>query len=47
VYHCNKNAYGTSGYGYGVLTNMIEKSKDTLTMEILPEETNFMELHYD
>jgi hypothetical protein len=47
VYHCNKNAYGTSGYGYGVLTNMIEKSKDTLMMEILPEETNFMELNYE
>jgi hypothetical protein len=47
VYHCNKNTYGTSGYGHGVLTNMIEKSKDTLTMEILPEETNFMELNYE
>jgi hypothetical protein len=47
VYVCNKVRYGTSGYGHGVLMNMIEKSKDTVRIEILPEETNFMELHYE
>ena len=35
------------GYGYGVLGNLITKSKDTLEMEILPLETNFMELNYE
>ena len=47
VYICNKLTYGTSGYGHGVLVNMIEKSKDDVLIEILSEETNFMELHYE
>ena len=47
VYHCNKSMYGVSGYGAGVLGNLIEKSKDTVAIEILPLETNFMELHYE
>jgi hypothetical protein len=47
VYNCNKSWYGSSGYGAGVLGDLIEKSKDTLEMEILPEETNFMELNYE
>ena len=47
VYICDKRTYGTSGYGAGVLGNLIEKSKDTLAMEILPMETNFMELNYE
>lgn len=46
VYHCSKHSYGTSGYGGGVLMNMIEESKDMAVIEILPEETNFMELPY-
>ena len=46
VYKCNKRFYGTSGYGAGVLNNLIKKSKDTLDMEILSEETNFMKLTY-
>ena len=47
VYQCNKRLYGTSGYGHGVLTNMIEESKDILSIEILSEKTNFMELNYE
>jgi len=47
VYQCNKLAYGTSGYGQGVLTNMIEKSKDSVLIEIMPQDTNFLELQYD
>lgn len=47
IYHCGKSTYGTSGYGHGVLTNMIEESKDIVTIEILPEETNFMKLPYE
>ena len=48
VYQCNKLAYGTSGYGAGVLNTLIEESKEILIeIEILPEETNFMELTYE
>jgi hypothetical protein len=46
VYRCNKRFYGTSGYGSGVLNNLIEKSKDDVEIKILSEETNFMELKY-
>ena len=47
VYQCNKLAYGTSGYGAGVLNTLIEESKEILIeIEILSEETNFMELNY-
>ena len=55
VYHCLKfkdgsftnHAYGTSGYGQGVLMNLIEENKDHVLIEILPEETDFMELQYE
>lgn len=47
VYMCNKHTYGTSGYGTGVLGDLIEKGKDTVAIEILPLETNFMELNYE
>ena len=47
VYQCNKLAYGTSGYGAGVLNTLIEESKEILIeIEILSEETNFIELNY-
>jgi hypothetical protein len=45
VYHCNRNVYGSSGYGTGVLNTIIAGSKD-FDIEILPETTNFMELKY-
>ena len=44
VYHCNKQLYGASGYGHRMLQNIIEQSK--LTIEVIPEETNFIELNY-
>jgi len=47
VYICNKSYYGCSGYGAGVLGDLITESKDTLDIEILPMETNFMELNYE
>ena len=48
VYYCNPNAYGTNGYGYGVLNNMIEKAaKNGVTIEILPEDTNWLEINYE
>ena len=48
VYRCHKNSYGMNGYTAGVLANFrneldaIEKS----SLELLPEETNFMEIAY-
>lgn len=48
VYVCHKNTYGTNMYGHGVLQNMIDNaSKDGGLIEILPEETNFLELNYE
>lgn len=44
MYHCNKQLYGASGYGHRMLQNIIEQSK--LTIEVIPEETNFIELNY-
>jgi hypothetical protein len=48
TYACHKARYGTNGYGGGVLENMITKaSKNDITIEILPEETNWLEIHYE
>lgn len=48
VYHCHKDFYGTSGYGGGVLQNMIDKAKENnITIEILDEDTNFLEINYE
>ena len=45
LYRCHTNVYGTSGYGHGVLMNMIENAKE-LTIELIPEETDFPTLEY-
>jgi hypothetical protein len=48
VYYCNAHTYGTNGYGYGVLNNMIDKAtKNGVTIEILPEDTKWLEIHYE
>jgi hypothetical protein len=48
VYECHKDIYGTNMYGHGVLSNMIEKSKEHgITIEILPEDTNWLEINYE
>jgi hypothetical protein len=48
VYVCHKECYGSNMYGRGVLTTMMENyAKDGVFIELLPEETNFMELKYD
>ena len=48
VYECHKNNYGTNHYGYAVLSDMIERAKKDggYEIEIMPEDTNFMELDY-
>ena len=48
VYECHKDCYGTNMYGHSVLSNMIDKAKENgIVIEILPEETNWMEIVYD
>lgn len=49
VYICDKRTYGTSGYGAGVLNTLIKKTNKIklIEIEILPGETNFMELNYE
>ena len=48
VYQCHKDVYGTNSYGRGVLHNMIDNAKNNgVSVEILPEETKWMELNYE
>jgi hypothetical protein len=48
VYECHKDIYGTNGYGWGVIQNFIAKAAEKgITMEILPEETNWLEINYE
>ncbi len=48
TYTCHKSSYGSNAYGAGVLQNMISNaSTNGITIEILPEDTNFLELNYD
>ena len=48
VYECHEDCYGTNFYGLGVLNSMIERAKKNgIEIEIMPEETDFMELNYD
>lgn len=45
LYRCHVNAQGITGYGSGVLSSLIENSKDKgITIEILPETTDYLEL---
>ena len=47
TYICHKGTYGSNAYGYGVLETMIERAKQNgISIEILPEETNWLEENY-
>lgn len=48
VYDCHEHCYGTNMYGHGVLSNMIKRAKEDggYEIEIMPEDTNFMEIDY-
>ena len=47
-YACRKVSYGTNMYGQGVLNNLIDKiEKAGGICVILPEETNWTEIHYE
>ena len=48
TYACHKRNYGANMYGLGVLNNMIKNAETNgIKIEILPEETNWMELSYE
>ena len=48
VYECRENSYGSTGYGWGVLNSMIEgAAKDGALIQILEEDTDFIELPYE
>jgi hypothetical protein len=48
TYACHKAQYGYNMYGGGVLNSMIEKSaKHDVTIEIMPEDTNWLEINYE
>jgi hypothetical protein len=48
TYICRKGDYGTNGYSGGILQNLIERAAlNGITMEMLPEETNWLELNYE
>jgi hypothetical protein len=48
VYQCHKDVYGTNSYGWGVLQDTIEKAKKAgIDVEVLPEETNWIEIEYE
>lgn len=48
VYECHKDIYGTNMYGRSVLGEMISRAADNdVVIEIMPEDTNFMELTYE
>ena len=48
VYKCGKKSYGSTGYGFGVLNNLITKSLDQGTViDILPEKTDFTAIGYE
>lgn len=46
-YHCHRNSYGNTGYGTSVLKNLIDKSKNSVTIEVLDETTDWMTINYE
>lgn len=49
VYRCHKNAYGMNGYTSGVFASFQKEvdGAEDVTMDLMPEQTNFMEIHYE
>ena len=47
VYECNKDSYGCSIYGDGIILGMCANAEmQGVEIEILPEETNWLEIKY-
>jgi hypothetical protein len=48
VYECHKDIYGTNFYGSSVLSSLIDQVETSGgMMEVLPEETNWLEINYE
>jgi hypothetical protein len=48
VYECHKDSYGYNMYGGSVLHKMIDNaSANGVTIEVLPENTNWLEINYE
>lgn len=47
VYCCHKEGYGYFSYGLSVLHNIIENSRETLSITELPGDTNWFEVDYE
>ena len=48
TYVCHKASYGASSYGFGVLEKMVTKALEhDVRIEVLPEETNWLEINYE
>ena len=49
VYRCHKNAYGMGGYTSGIYASFRKQVDETegVEMEMMPEDTNFMEIEYE
>jgi hypothetical protein len=48
VYSCSEKRYGATIYGHGVLQDIINKSKKAgVTVEIMPDDTNWLDLSYE
>jgi len=47
TYICNKKSYGSTGYGYGVLGDLMTKALEQGTViDALPDDTDFTSLVY-
>jgi len=48
VYYCHKGHYGTSGYSQSILNGIIKEYEYAASkLEVMPEDTNWLELSYD
>jgi hypothetical protein len=47
VYRCHKEAYGTTGYSAQILAGFQKDAEEAhIQLEVMPEETNWMEIDY-
>lgn len=46
AYVCHPRAYGSTGYGHSVLQSLINRRAETVLIEVVPEETDFLTLDY-
>lgn len=44
VYWCHRDGYGTSGYGHGVLNGLIQDSAESVQIEVMPQQTDWLKL---